>query len=806
MGMSRFLGQFLSRSPKIGPTEVEGTSSPKKTSSASKIERPNNKPRDTRQSSETSVRKSSGSPRRKTSRSSAAPADSERRNQHGRKASKEDIVKIPAVRRHADAGQRRRVGEDNQRLQSSSSSERKRRGSDSKEAERRRASLRALPRRKHSLEEEMLRVRKISLSGTPSSSDTQSSGASGGPNLNTVARTMSVPTKGKSGKHVKISSAGNGLRKTSSEGTDGKDSRSARKREGKKNSDEKRRRKKKRERSSHSALVASSSDSTQSHTEISARAEATGSDASSSKPSNEDEILTVTTEELFEDGELGSKNGKDPVSRSFRDKNNGRPVPLFQDKKQRLEKLRKREFKPKSSLDKFRPPPLKIEPYMNNSLCKRYDRPPPTPKKPSMDIGGGIISIERSDPLDDTAFLEERAEEDVYLDANIPTLGLSSAVIRPAQMSPNGEIEESQFVFEGGTLLGDTGFSVQDNGWMHGPQDLSRKNSDGSSVEGVPKSTHRVVTVESLNDFQRGPDLGAGYAGSVYLAVHGPTGLRMAVKEVNVIDHDKRKQLLKELETLTTHVSRFLVRFYGAFFDRTGAVRIALEYMDRGSLCSAIKKLGPVPEPVVNRIAKHCLHGLEFLHGNRVLHRDLKTANILLSRHLIRAKLSDFGLAREVNPGVSKANTFVGTLAYMSPERLEGGDYTYASDIWGLGISLVECILGRYPFDNPQTFFDFLEAVKTNPHTLIGTKCSEQLVDFVKNCTYTDPKKRPTAQELLLHPWIAGTGGEDEAFEEWLGRIPEVETDLKGRDGQDWEFKSGRRHLQKLTNKSSLLE
>lgn len=237
------------------------------------------------------------------------------------------------------------------------------------------------------------------------------------------------------------------------------------------------------------------------------------------------------------------------------------------------------------------------------------------------------------------------------------------------------------------------GFKITKSGIVQTPG-MNRVNSQGEILDGVPPSTTNIIYVKAFRDIEYLGSIGAGASGQVRLAVHRPSRSRLAVKIVNVYDEELRKQLLMELATLSTYVSRFLVRFYGAFYD-AGTVHVVLEYMDSGSLDEAIKIGGKVPENVTRQIAKHCLHGLSFLHSNNVLHRDFKSANILLSRRLNRSKLSDFGLAKELGGEVSQAATFVGTLAYMSPERLKGHQYTSAGDIWGLGVSICECLLGK---------------------------------------------------------------------------------------------------------------
>jgi hypothetical protein len=331
----------------------------------------------------------------------------------------------------------------------------------------------------------------------------------------------------------------------------------------------------------------------------------------------------------------------------------------------------------------------------------------------------------------------------------------------PASSSPNTGVFGSNGDFATG------GFRITSEGMVGKPQRVTRRDSDDAPSYGhAPQSPNDLVLVRSLGELRKGPTLGMGAAGRVYLAIHEPSGASMAIKVVNVYDEAKRNQLLKELDTLSSHVSRFLVRFYGAFYDGKGAVHIALEFMDGGCLSSTVQKFGAIPEPITKMITADCLRALRFLHRHNVLHRDFKTANILLSRRTLCARVSDFGLARDMDAGVSKVDTFVGTIAYMSPERLHGGQYTYASDVWALGISVVECLLGRYPFDKPQSYFDYLD-VQAND-MLRGARISPAAADFVRLCTNSDPRRRPTAAQLMQHPWISDLKRDPEMFRLWM--------------------------------------
>lgn len=116
-----------------------------------------------------------------------------------------------------------------------------------------------------------------------------------------------------------------------------------------------------------------------------------------------------------------------------------------------------------------------------------------------------------------------------------------------------------------------------------------------------------------------------------------------------------------------------------------GRVCIVMEYMDGGTLQQFVTRREVLPEPALAAVARSVLRGLADMHAKRQIHRDIKPSNILLDRQG-RVKISDFGVVRELNQTGSLAKTFTGTLTYMSPERITETNYSYASDIWSLGM------------------------------------------------------------------------------------------------------------------------
>ena len=157
---------------------------------------------------------------------------------------------------------------------------------------------------------------------------------------------------------------------------------------------------------------------------------------------------------------------------------------------------------------------------------------------------------------------------------------------------------------------------------------------------------------------------------------------------------------MRELEFNKNCASEHICKYFGAFTDQSGTISIAMEFCEGGSLDSIykeVKKLGGrTGEKVLGKVAEGVLNGLTYLHGHRIIHRDIKPSNILLCRNG-QVKLCDFGVSGEFGTK-GDANTFIGTSYYMAPERITGQSYTITSDVWSLGVTLLEVAQHRFPF------------------------------------------------------------------------------------------------------------
>nr|XP_060477011.1 dual specificity mitogen-activated protein kinase kinase 5 isoform X5 [Panthera onca] len=226
--------------------------------------------------------------------------------------------------------------------------------------------------------------------------------------------------------------------------------------------------------------------------------------------------------------------------------------------------------------------------------------------------------------------------------------------------------------------------------------------------------------------------LGHGNGGTVYKAYHVPSGKILAVKVILLdITLELQKQIMSELEILYKCDSSYIIGFYGAFFVEN-RISICTEFMDGGSL-DVYRK---IPEHVLGRIAIAVVKGLTYLWSLKILHRDVKPSNMLVNTRG-QVKLCDFGVSTQLVNSIAK--TYVGTNAYMAPERISGEQYGIHSDVWSLGISFMELALGRFPY--PQD----------SPVLPVG-EFSEPFVHFITQCMRKQPKERPAPEDLMERP------------------------------------------------------
>ncbi|XP_031558132.1 dual specificity mitogen-activated protein kinase kinase 2-like [Actinia tenebrosa] len=330
-----------------------------------------------------------------------------------------------------------------------------------------------------------------------------------------------------------------------------------------------------------------------------------------------------------------------------------------------------------------------------------------------------------------------------------------------------------------------------------------RKKLDDLGLHGLQRKRIEEFLNEKMkigelynDDFEKIDELGAGNGGVVTKVLHKPSGLIMARKLIHLeIKPAIRNQIIRELKVLHECNSPYIVGFYGAFYS-DGEISICMEHMDGGSLDQILKKAGRIEEEILGKISIAVLKGLNYLREiHQIIHRDVKPSNILVNTRG-EIKMCDFGVSGQLID--SMANSFVGTRSYMSPERLQGSNYSVLSDIWSFGLSLVEMGIGRYPIPppdpkeidklfsmdprsiasssnmtsnrlppgvrppsgandgvRPMAIFELLDYIVNEPPPRLPTQYfSEQFCEFVHKCLVKNPKERADLKYLMSHPFI----------------------------------------------------
>ncbi|XP_072987559.1 mitogen-activated protein kinase kinase kinase 1-like [Typha latifolia] len=281
-------------------------------------------------------------------------------------------------------------------------------------------------------------------------------------------------------------------------------------------------------------------------------------------------------------------------------------------------------------------------------------------------------------------------------------------------------------------------------------------------VSSAERDEERIISISPSGSFKRmirsrswirGDRLGSGSFGTVYEAI-SDDGFFFAVKEVSLLDQGSNaKQCIFQLEQEISLLSRFehenIVQYFGS--DKEEAkLYIFLELVTQGSLASLYQKYH-LQDSQVSAYTRQILNGLNFLHERNVVHRDIKCANILVDAKG-SVKLADFGLAKELTI-LNGAKSCKGTVYWMAPEVAKTRPYGPPADIWSLGCTVLEMLTRRVPYPDVE-WAQALFKIGRGERPPIPNSLTRDARDFIQQCVQVNPDDRPSAAQLLKHPFL----------------------------------------------------
>ncbi|KAI8100148.1 kinase-like domain-containing protein [Halteromyces radiatus] len=274
----------------------------------------------------------------------------------------------------------------------------------------------------------------------------------------------------------------------------------------------------------------------------------------------------------------------------------------------------------------------------------------------------------------------------------------------------------------------------------------------------IMEKLRSVVTKGDPNElYKRLKRVGQGASGSVYVAVSLATNTKVAIKQMDLANQPRKELIVNEILVMKESQHPNIVNYLDSFLVKNADLWVIMEYMEGGALTDVIDN-NTMTEQQIATVCLETTAGLHHLHEQNIIHRDIKSDNILLNAHG-QVKISDFGFCAKLTENRSKRATMVGTPYWMAPEVVKQKEYGAKVDIWSLGIMAIEMIENEPPYlDEEPLKALYLIATNGTPTLKNPEKLSRELKSFLAVCLCVDVRSRATAGELLEHEFLKKAG------------------------------------------------
>lgn len=363
--------------------------------------------------------------------------------------------------------------------------------------------------------------------------------------------------------------------------------------------------------------------------------------------------------------------------------------------------------------------------------------PPPPPLRPEKTKSIYTRPISRMDNHNNNSSQQQQQSNNVASHLNANNVSSTTATTGASTANVNSTAA---------TTVGVTGM-VKAN---HHHANKKRTMSDHEVID-------RLKSIVTIGDPKRKytcmEEIGKGASGTVYTAIEVATGTQVAIKQMNLAAQQKKDLIINEILVMRENKHPNIVNYLDSYL-LGDELWVVMEFLPGGSLTEVVTETC-MDEGQIAAVSREVLQALEFLHQNQVIHRDIKSDNILLGLDGA-VKLTDFGFCATISPEHNKRTTMVGTPYWMAPEVVVRKQYGPKIDIWSLGIMAIEMVDGEPPYLNETNPVRALYLIAANgkPDIKERDRLSPVFLDFLDKCLEVDVDKRWTASELLRHPFI----------------------------------------------------